>query len=247
MKRWRLVVAGSACYLLALVAMAPAALLDPLLQRASAQRLRLADAHGTVWSGRAVLLLAERADQRALTWPLRWHWLPGALLQGMLAIQVETASSGTPAIVALHFDRVEMRNMEIDAPVAVLGGWLPALAPFQLGGTLRLNIDQLVWRVDDLSAQAVLRWRDASTPYASIAPLGEYLFSFGIKRRFVKVDLQTLSGPLRAEGHGTWRAGAAPKFQAFAQVSPQQRLLLEPLLQKIEAAFSAENFSWNFK
>ena len=99
MKRWRLVVAGSACYLLALVAMAPAALLDPLLQRASAQRLRLADAHGTLWSGRATVLLTDSAGRRPLTVLGRLHVLLDRMRLILVGVLAYTRALGTEDLV----------------------------------------------------------------------------------------------------------------------------------------------------
>ncbi len=247
MKRWRLVVAGSACYLLALVAMAPAALLDPLLQRASAQRLRLADAHGTLWSGRATVLLTDSAGRRPLTWPLRWRFLPGALLQGYLACQIELVSGAAAVSIALHHDRIEIRNAEIDAPAAVLGSLLPALAQFEFGGTLHLSIASLVWRGDDLSVAAALRWREASTPQAGIAALGEYYFSYHQLPKKVELRLHTVAGALRVDGQGSWTTGASPVFQVLAQIAPQYQERLEPLLKKLTAVFAAGRFAWRLQ
>ena len=243
MKRWHWIVCAGALYALALLVLAPASVLDPLVRRASAQQLRLVDIEGSLWSGRAVVTLAGDATQRPLSWPLRWRWLPAGLLQGAFALHVETTARGTLAMVMLHYDRVQVRNLEIDAPAAALGRWLPALSALELGGTVHLSIATLVWQGDEMSAQAALRWPDASTPYAGIAPLGEYYFACDINRMLANVSLQTLSGPLRVEGQGAWRAGAAPEFKAVAYVAPAQRALFEPLLQKLATALASTNFS----
>ena len=49
--RRRLIAAGVASYALALLVMAPASLQDALLDKVSEGRLRIAAAHGSIWSG----------------------------------------------------------------------------------------------------------------------------------------------------------------------------------------------------
>ena len=72
--RWALggALAGA---LLALAAFPPAAWLAGQLADATARRLLLADARGTVWNGHAVLVLTGGVDSRdAAALPGRLHW-----------------------------------------------------------------------------------------------------------------------------------------------------------------------------
>lgn len=175
--------------LAALVIFAPAAWLVPLVADASDQRLLLADARGTVWSGSAVPVLTGGAGS-----------LDAAALPGRLSWRIGLAE-GSPLALALRARhdccldgeftlRIEpgwgRLRLALPARPGPLGqwpaAWLSGLGtPFNtvtLGGSLRLSNEglALVWADGRLrmDGRATLEMRDISSRLSTLGSLGSY-------------------------------------------------------------------------
>src|SRR5262245_54211697 len=96
--RWWLLAVGILAYVVALVATAPATLLDVDLQRASQGRVRLTEARGTVWAGTGRIEIREAGGHTAVGCGISWRMLPAALRRGRLTYEVamESAASRFP-------------------------------------------------------------------------------------------------------------------------------------------------------
>src|SRR5688572_26476843 len=95
MKRWSLLegrigkyAVGLGAYILALIAIAPATLVDAGLQRASHDRLRLAEARGTLWSGSGQIEIRDKNGRAGVVRSVAWRVVPESLLRGNLVCDV---------------------------------------------------------------------------------------------------------------------------------------------------------------
>ena len=88
MSRWRLIGLGLAAYALALIAAAPATLIDARLEQATAGGLRLAEASGTLWSGAGQIEVLDANRRSGIAKSIAWRIRPAYLLRGKLLYEV---------------------------------------------------------------------------------------------------------------------------------------------------------------
>jgi general secretion pathway protein N len=241
---------GVAVYLAALAALAPATLLDAALKHASKGRLAMAEARGTLWSGSGRLQLAlggPPADEgqdgattndlparrATLTRGFAWRLQPAALLSGRLAFAVDPAPPGKPLRLALAPTHLELSEVDLAFPAALLGaGWL-ALRPLQLSGEVRLTAPALTlgYAADHLEGGVEIQWRDAGSAFAPLSPFGAYSLRLSGAGNRMSARIDTLQGPLALTGEGAWAQGSPPKLPARISVPEPYRAQFTPFLQ----------------
>ena len=221
---------GLAAYVLFLLVLAPASLLDTGLRRASDGRLRLAQAQGTLWSGHGQLEIRDGSGHgvgKALSWTLQ----PRALLRGRLDIDIDHAARHIPLRIAMH--RIEASDIDLTLPASTLGLAVPAVAPLGPSGELVVHVAKFSLVGDAASVDGVVTWRDAGSALTSIAPLGSYELRLGGEAGALHATLRTISGPLHLDGSGSMHGTGPAVFSAIARVDPPQRSQLAPLLRLI--------------
>lgn len=234
MKRWQLVAAGLAAYALGLIATAPATLLDAGVQRLSSERLRLADAKGTLWSGTATLEFRDASRQSAIAKQVAWRVLPASLLLGRLECEIGIDRAPKRFRLTLTPSRIEIAEADLNLPAAALSLAVPKLAPLKLYGGMLLQVPRLSFGDGVLRGSATLRWSGAGSAITSVAPLGDYVLQLESEGgNQVRATLRTLQGPLQLEGRGAWTLGANPAFEATALVPPVHLQELGRLLRLI--------------
>lgn len=230
-----------------LIAFAPASWLASAVSRASGQRLLLAEAQGSIWSGNALPVLTGGPGSRdAATLPGRLHWQirpnwnrielqlrQACCLDGELSVQIRPG-----------FGRFEIvlpgRTQALGQwPAAWLAGLGTPFNTLQLGGTLRLTSSGMTLE----SAQG--RWRlvggadldllGVSSRLSTLDTLGSY--RLGVRGGTAPGDtatltLTTLEGALRLTGSGQW-AGAGVRFRGEASAAEGQEPALNNLLNII--------------
>lgn len=178
----------------ALLAAAPASLLDAPIAAASGGKLRLADAAGTIWRGSGELVLLPSGTREALRW--RLDLLP--LLRGELRATLSGATDATPAAtLAYGHDHFELRGFDLTLPADALvraagnTSWVRGV-----GGNLELHVEHLLWLGNALDARLTAQWLDASVP----GPRADIPIDLGE----VRVDLDgrgtEITGPVRNRG-----------------------------------------------
>ncbi len=223
MKRCQLVAAGTIAYVLMLVATVPATVVDATLGRVSEGRLRIAEARGTIWSGAGRIQLFDASRQTGIAKIIAWHLVPGSLLRGRLACEMELDASGRRFTVTLSPARIEVTDADFSVPAAVLGIAEQKLAPFGLGGELVVQIADLMIGRRDIQANATVTWHRANSTHTKVSPLGEYELRFEHSGTARTANLRTLDGPLQLDGTGSWVEGAIPAFKATASFSTQYK------------------------
>jgi general secretion pathway protein N len=223
---------GLAAYVLFLLMLAPASLLDSGLRRASDGRLRLAQAQGTLWSGHGQLEIRDDGGHgvgKALSWTLQ----PRGLLRGRLDIDVDIDHAARHIPLRIAMRRIEASDIDLTLPASTLGLAVPGIAPLGPSGELAVHVAKFSLVGDAASVDGVVTWRDAGSALTSIAPLGSYELRLGGEAGALHATLRTISGPLHLDGSGSMRGTGPAVFSAIARVDPPQRSQLAPLLRLI--------------
>ncbi len=243
-RRWAV---GGAVFgaLVATVLYAPASWLAALVARASGERVILAQAQGTVWSGQAVIVLTGgpgSRDAAALPGKLSWSIRPNfsgarvnlqqdCCLNGSVGMQVQ------PGLGRLRVTLLPQPGWLAQWPSSLLGGLGTPWNTLQLGGSVRLSSPGLVLE------QAAGRWQmqgsanidilNASSPLATLEQLGSYqLRLFSNDDGQVQTVLSTREGALQLSGDGLWGAGGV-RFRGEARASEGNEAALNNLLNII--------------
>jgi general secretion pathway protein N len=160
----------------AAIALAPAALVAPMVERATGGRVIAADLEGSIWRGRGVF---GTAGARL---PLAWTLEALPLLTGNVALHVtppDTTAAQPRADIAATRHRATLRDVRIELPasaIADIAAPNPQLrAAVVADGTLAVAIPRLDWAPPANSGDARVVWRDARLSVLSGTPvdLGE--------------------------------------------------------------------------
>ncbi|HEY4068586.1 MAG TPA: type II secretion system protein N [Burkholderiaceae bacterium] len=231
----------------ALLAGAPAAWLVDSVASASKQRLLLADARGTVWSGSAVVVLTGGEGSRdasalpgRLSWTLHWRGLGFELrfeqaccLNGVVALQVR------PGFGHTTYTLVPPAGWVAQWPTALLGGLGTPWNTMQLGGTVRLVSPGL--KIDAVQGRAVIDGRvdfelvGVSSRLSTLDTLGSYRMSVvgdNANPGLSNLQLTTQQGALQITGDGTL-GPAGVHFRGEARASALEESALSNLLNII--------------
>jgi general secretion pathway protein N len=232
---------------LALVAFAPAAWLARSVATATQQRVLLADARGTVWSGSAVAVLTGGPDSRDATalpgrlhWTLGWHGAGLELhashaccLNGDVAVQIR------PGLGRFTLALVPPPGWVGQWPAAFLGGLGTPWNTMELGGSVRLvspafklESAQGRWTVD---GRADLELVGLSSRMATLDTLGSYRLSLtgsAANPGPAQLSLTTQEGALQLSGNGTL-GPAGVRFRGEALAAPGDEPALNNLLNII--------------
>jgi general secretion pathway protein N len=243
--RWAI---GGAVFgvLAAFVLFAPASWLAQAVASSTGQRLLLADARGTIWSGSAVPVLTGGPDSRDATFlPGRLEWTLAPRWYGVeLAARQECCLNGTarvqirPGLGRVRATLVPPAGSVGQWPSAWLGGLGTPWNTLQLGGSFRLvspgvTIESVEgrWRLEgkvDLSLDGV------SSRLTTLDPLGSYKVTLtgGAADSATLLSVATLDGPLQLTGSGTWGPGGV-KFRGEARSAVADEAALSNLLNII--------------
>jgi len=229
-------------YLLALAATMPATLLDAGLDARTTGRLRLTAAQGTLWSGKGQIESQGGDGSAGFTRSVQWHLDPGQLMLARLAWRVVYTTDQPPALVSASWSGIEIKQLDLELPIATAVQIWPVLRGYGLGGLVQMHVDMLAFSADASEGSATLQWHGASTGLAPVSPLGSYELRLEGNGAGIGISLHTLQGPLRLEGKGSVGRTRRPVFVAVAQVEPAERELLAPFLR----LFAVENADGNF-
>lgn len=240
--RWTVPVVGLSAYVAALIAFAPATLIDARLERASDGRLRLVEAQGGLWSGTGWIEMRNADGRAGVARRVAWRVLPVSLLRARLVAEIGFDEAAKPFPVTLSLSRIEIADARFEFPAAVLGLGMSRLAPLRLTGDVLVSIPRLSVERGRMEGDATLQWRAAGSALTPLSPLGDYEVQFKAVGPALHAALSTREGPLQLKGKGTWSNGAPPSFFVSASVPAQHREQLAPLLGLIAVERGAGNF-----
>jgi hypothetical protein len=187
------------CLVAALAVFAPATLVDRRLAHATAGKLRLADASGTVWQGRGIV--TDGGGRFGI--PVAWRASRAALLRGGVRVELQPAAgAATPTgLVELASDAVSLRNAAVETPVHALASALPSRGVPVLGGTVTLSAPAFAWSNGAGSGTMDVRWRGARLVVGGVvADLGTVELAIAPQTGGLGGRLTSSGGDVRVEG-----------------------------------------------
>lgn len=208
-----------------ILAVAPAQWMASVVRSASLGQLDLADARGSIWSGRAAVVVGsgERGSARvSLAEPISWTLAPWPLLAGVIQLKLSHPSAlaqplELQATLTRHLDAgpVAMR-----LPASLLVGLGAPWNTIQPGGVILISWDRLIVDTGRLQGNVTAEWQFASSALTPVSPFGHYRLQTNGTYPGTQLNLLTLSGPLELTGSGTIAEGGRLRFQGVARALP---------------------------
>lgn len=226
--------------LLALVAFAPAQWVATRVAAATAGRVLLPDARGTVWNGSAQLVLtAGPVSSDATALPSRVEWRLRPAWAGLrLVLHTDCC---TPAPLAVVWRKgwarttLEVADGQSQWPAALLAGLGTPWNTLQFEGELALSTQalSLEWTEGRVSVagRAELLAQRMSSRLSTLRPMGSYrlVLSGGA---VPALQLSTIEGDLQLSGSGQW-IGSRLRFNGEASAAAEREAALANLLNII--------------
>lgn len=236
------VLVGAVCALLAAVASAPASLADVVVRQATVGRIRLADTSGSLWSGRARIVLADTAEPPgrsaaipglALPGEFSWHLNALPLLVGIIDASVNLDGMTTPVHLSGGFGELRGTASQLNLPSVELSRLGSPWNTIRPSGVLSLRWDDFSIRRGLFDGKLTIELRDTASAMTPVRPLGSYRIDVASSGREATVAIATLSGPLNLQGNGSWNGRTGLRFSAEAHADPSERARLESFLALI--------------
>lgn len=224
---------------LALVASAPASFADLALARATSGRMRLAETSGSVWQGSGRLVLVDtgaagenRSAVAGVAVPGRIDWNVRALplLIGQVDASLGIEGMAQPVRVQGSYGEVRVSGGAVALPSVDLGRMGSPWNTLRPSGALSLRWENLTLRQGGLEGRAQIELRDASSAMTPVRPLGSYRVEIVGRGGQADLSIQTLAGPLRLQGSGSFTAQTGLRFTAEASADPAERASLDSFL-----------------
>lgn len=211
-----------------LLALAPATLMGYMLERASNGQLVLARTQGSLWQGSGILLMQNAGGIRSLG---AYHW---DMQPWLAAMQVQ---AGSYAPMTLQYRpllaRLDIDDLRLDLPAALLEVAAPQLHPYRLQGALQVNADHLELDARGLNGQLSADWLHAASGLSPIAPLGDYRIILKGNGQQLEASLETLAGKLKLQARGYLDPSNGVQISGTAQAAPGAEDELNELLHYI--------------
>lgn len=227
---------GLFCILVTILAFAPAAWLNNILERETDGRVALGDVQGSIWKGSAFIgVAASRNGDLTPLLPGRFSWrLSPILLLGQIELELEnSASLIRPVTLTGNFRRVQVSPGGLILPSERLSGLGAPLNTVRPTGDITLSWDQLEISMPDkqwdIRGTMKLTMQDIASALSPVKPLGSYLMTFVWYGQKADIDLKTLQGPMLLIGKGALVQGKL-KFSGTAQAQGGQEDKLANLL-----------------
>jgi general secretion pathway protein N len=220
--------AGIASIALTVMMFFPAGWMASMVEKQTAGRLTLGDAHGTLWRGSAFIGgAASGSDPLTPLLPGRFSWrLSPLVLLGSIDAELENAEAlSRPIIVKGNWHQWQVSPGAILLPaerMAALGSPLNTIQP---SGQMRLSWEllQLKWQNGTIGMFGTmhLEMNDLASRLSPVKPLGSYDLALAWNGTQAAVTLKTVRGPLLLNGSGAINNGRL-QFSGTAQAEAGQ-------------------------
>ncbi len=205
---------------------APAQWVASAIAHASGDRVVLAEATGSVWRGRASVVLSPGQDagiaRVSLPETLSWQLSPWRLLTGTIDLTLMHPSALLQPL-RLRADaagRVEVLATTVRLPAAVLAGLGAPFNTIRPGGVISLAWQRLEIHRGRTQGDVVGEWQFATSALTTVAPFGHYRLLAEGGFPGTRLTLSTLSGPLELTGDGTIDEQGNFRFAGRARAAP---------------------------
>lgn len=207
-------------------AIAPAQWLAGAVREVSQGHVDLADAKGTIWSGRAFVVISSGkqpgAPRTSLAEPLTWKLAPWPLLAGIVDLRLSHPSAlAQPLSLRITFARrVDAGPATVRLPASLLAALGAPWNTIRPGGVLSVSWDRLMIGAGRVQGNLSAEWQFASSALTPVSPFGHYRLQSSGDYPGLQLRLQTLAGPLEMTGNGTIAEGGRLGFQGLARAAP---------------------------
>jgi general secretion pathway protein N len=238
MLRWILyALAGLLAIVATTIASAPARFVDLALDRGTLGRVRLAESDGTIWRGEGRVVLVDPGAASgagsgaalqgvAIPGRVRWDVSPWPLLAGLVDASVSLDGMAAPVRLQGSLAELQVGGGSLALPSVALGRLGSPWNSIRPAGALALRWEPLAIRNGQVWGRASIELRDAASAMTPVNPLGSYRVDIDSQGAQAGLVIETLSGPLRLSGSGSWNARSGLRFeaQASADETDAQRL-----------------------
>jgi general secretion pathway protein N len=214
---------------------APATLVDYAMDTLSSGRVRVVSTDGNLWTGSGQLEIRNSVGAAVYAGSLDWSVSKSSVLLGQLVIHYHLFDQPLTGAAQLSFASLLLTDIQLDLPAAAVMALIPAIEGYGVGGTLTIASQSLQFTRESTLGDAELRWQDASSALAPVAPLGSYQLHLVGDAAPVQFNAQltTLQGPLQLDGGSTLGINERPSMQvnaalpdsAYAELAPFMRLI----------------------
>jgi len=224
--------AGIVSIALTMLMFFPATWLASMVEKQTAGRLTLGDAHGTLWRGSAFIGgAASGSDPLTPLLPGRFSWrLSPMVLLGDVDAELENdAALSQPVTVTGNWHQWKVSPGAILLPAERLAALGAPLNTIQPSGQMRLSWELLQLTLQNKNIGIVgamkLEINDIGSRLSPIKPLGSYDLEFDWHGSQAPVTLKTIKGPMLLNGSGIFANGRLQfSGTAEAEAGQEQRL-----------------------
>lgn len=177
----------------AIVAFAPASLVDSRVQAATGGQVRLATTEGTLWRGRSIAVVGDGVARI----PVAWQLDPWSLATGEARITLDPPADSAAAPrgrMSLSADRVRVEQLALTLPAAAIAAHI-AVPGLRAGGEVELRAEDLAIASAVERGTLRLDWRGAR-----LAVAGQPAMYMGTVTAALTAREGALAGPLTARG-----------------------------------------------
>jgi hypothetical protein len=215
----------------AAIIVTPATWLDRPLALHTHERLRLADAGGYWWRGHGVLTTNDGVARL----PLAWRVAFAPLVAGRLVIElaVEEDSSMPTGTIDVRGDRIDVRDLHVTFPAAILPSFVPAMKALALSGDIVLHAPSFTWREPVATGAFDATWQHARVVAGAFAiDLGTVSASAAPAGNGIAGAIRNAGGDVTVDGTLSDRGGIIGASLALKPASSASRMLrtMLPLL-----------------
>ena len=228
--------AGIVSIALTMLMFFPASWLASMVEKQTAGRLTLGDAHGTLWRGSAFIGgAASGSDPLTPLLPGRFSWrLSPMVMLGDVDAELENAEAlSQPITVTGNWHQWKVSPGEILLPAERLAALGAPLNTIQPSGQMRLSWGLLQMTLQNKNFGMVgamkLDMNDIGSRLSPIKPLGSYELAFDWHDAQASVTLKTIKGPMLLDGSGMFANGRL-QFSGTAQAEAGQEQKLANFL-----------------
>jgi hypothetical protein len=198
-KATAVIFAAIALLVAAVAAFAPATLADRRLSGATAGKLRIADADGTLWNGRGTL------TDGSGTWrvPFAWTLDAPALFRGaaLLTLRPVEGNAMPQGSVEITAGSARLKGLAADIPARALAGALQTRGALTLGGIVTVAAPSFEWNGERSSGTVSARWVNAHVAAAgNEADLGTVELSLAPQDARLSGRVVNSGGDVRIDG-----------------------------------------------
>ncbi|MCP5264955.1 MAG: type II secretion system protein N [Burkholderiaceae bacterium] len=241
--RWLgFVLSGVVAVALTVALFAPASFVAAFLGSATQGRVALVETAGTVWRGSGRIVLTDPAVVADAT--RRARVLPGVAVPGRVSWRVSVLPlflglvdasfrhDSMSAAVPINGSLIEVRvgRGSVSLPSVALGRLGSPWNTIKPAGALSMRWEGLTLKQGSFNGRAELELRDMSSALTPVSPVGSYRVAVVGAGQRADLRIETINGPLRLSGSGTFDRRGGVRFTAEARADEAERARLNAFL-----------------